>query len=84
MPPTVEWGSGSNGLKHKAERFAGGYVANGMLIAAVLALGFSARPTHPDYPNAFFNISSKLATPPDHHADCVRLRGTGFLHLVSF
>jgi hypothetical protein len=62
-------GSGSYGLKHKAERFAGGYIANGMLIAAALALGFSAWPTHPDYPNAFFNISSKLATPPDHHAD---------------
>jgi hypothetical protein len=30
-----------------------------MLIAAALALGFTAKPTHPRSPNAYFNISSK-------------------------
>jgi hypothetical protein len=29
-----------------------------MLIAAALALGFPARPTDPDSPNAYFNISA--------------------------
>ncbi len=61
--------SSSYGLKHGAEGFAGGYVANGMLIAAALALGFSARPTHADSPNAFFNISSKLLKVGDRQAD---------------
>lgn len=56
---TINLKSGSYGLKHGAERFAGRYVANGMLIAAALAIGFSARPTHPGSPNAFFNISLK-------------------------
>jgi hypothetical protein len=65
---TINMKSGSYGLKHGAERFAGGYVANGMLIAAALALGFSARPTHPDSPNAFFNISSRLIAASHHHA----------------
>jgi hypothetical protein len=44
------------------ETFARGYLANGMLIAAALALGFPARPTDPDSPNAYFNISLKLST----------------------
>jgi hypothetical protein len=66
---TINTRSGSYGLKHDAERFAGGYVANGMLIAAALALGFSAKPTDPGSPNAFFNIRSKLATPADRHAE---------------
>jgi hypothetical protein len=57
---TINVKSGSYGLKHDAERFAGQYIANGMLIAGALALGFSARPTHPGSPNAFFNISSRL------------------------
>ena len=60
---TINTKSGSYGLKHGAEKFARGYVANGMLIAAALALGFSARPTDLDSPNAFFNISMKLSTP---------------------
>ncbi|WP_298257274.1 hypothetical protein [Bradyrhizobium sp.] len=47
-------------------KFEGGYVANGMPIAAALALGFSARPTHPDSLNAYFNISSK--PPPSAEA----------------
>ncbi len=51
----------SYGLKHDAEREAGDYVANGMLIAAALALGFSAERTHAGSPNAYFNISSRQA-----------------------
>lgn len=61
--------SNSYGLKHDAERFAGDDVANGVLIAAALALGFSAQPTHPGSPNALFNIRSKLATSADQHAE---------------
>lgn len=57
---TINRKSSSYGLKHGAEKFAGGYVANGMLIAAALALGFSAQPTHPGSPNAWFNIRSKV------------------------
>jgi hypothetical protein len=49
----------SYGLKHDAERATGDYVANGMLIAAALAMGFSAERTHAGSPNAYFNISSK-------------------------
>lgn len=49
----------SYGLKHDAERAAGDYVANGMMIAAALAMGFSAERTHSGSPNAHFNISSK-------------------------
>jgi len=49
----------SYGLKHDAEREPGDYVANGMLIAAALALGFSAERTHAGSPNAYFNISSR-------------------------
>jgi hypothetical protein len=33
----------SYGLKHDAERMPGDYVANGMMIAAALAMGFSGR-----------------------------------------
>jgi hypothetical protein len=51
----------SYGQKHDAEREAGDYVANGMLIAAALALGFSAERTHAGSPNAYFNISSRQA-----------------------
>jgi hypothetical protein len=51
----------SYGLKHDAERAAGDYVANGMLIAVALAMGFSAERTHAGSPNAYFNISSKEA-----------------------
>ncbi len=61
--------SGSYGLKHEAETFARGYLANGMLIAAALALGFSAWPTDPDSPNAYFNISLKLSTAAGEHAE---------------
>jgi hypothetical protein len=49
----------SYGLKHDAERMSGDYVANGMMIAAALAMGFSAERTHAGSPNAYFNISSK-------------------------
>jgi hypothetical protein len=38
------------GLKHDAEREAGDYVSNGMLIAATLALDFSAERTHAGLP----------------------------------
>jgi hypothetical protein len=51
----------SYGLKHDAERAEGDDVANGMLIAAALAMGFSAERTHAGSPNAYFNISSKEA-----------------------
>lgn len=57
---TINTKRGSYGLKHDAERYAGDYVANGTLIAAALALGFAAKPTHWDSPNAYFNISSKI------------------------
>jgi hypothetical protein len=40
-----------------------------MLIAAALALGFPARPTDPDSPKAYFNISLKLSTAAREHAD---------------
>jgi hypothetical protein len=49
----------SYGLKHDAERMSGDYVANGMMIAAALAMGFSAERPHSGLPNAHFNISSK-------------------------
>jgi hypothetical protein len=49
----------SYGLKHDAERLAGDYVANGMMIAAALAMGFSAARTHSGSPNAHFNIGVK-------------------------
>ncbi|WP_298253220.1 hypothetical protein [Bradyrhizobium sp.] len=49
----------SYGLKHDAERMSGDYVANGMMIAAALAMGFFAERTHSGSPNAHFNISSK-------------------------
>ena len=48
---TINTKRGSYRLKHDAEKLAGEYVANGMLIAAALALGFTARPTHPGSPN---------------------------------
>lgn len=48
----------SYGLKHEAERMSGDYVANGTMIAAALAMGFSAERTHAGSPNAHFNISS--------------------------
>ncbi|UWU75944.1 hypothetical protein N2603_39415 [Bradyrhizobium huanghuaihaiense] len=51
----------SCGLKHDVEREAGEYVANGMLIAAALALGFSAERTHAGSPDASFNISFRQA-----------------------
>jgi len=57
---TINTKQGSYGLKHDAEKFTGDYVANGMLIAAALALGFTAKPTDAGSPNAFFNISSKV------------------------
>ncbi|MGY4177772.1 hypothetical protein ACVIHH_003063 [Bradyrhizobium sp. USDA 4518] len=56
---------GSYGLKHDAERMTGGYVANGMFIAAALAMGFSAMRTHSGSPNAHFNISSKESAAGD-------------------
>jgi hypothetical protein len=49
----------SYGLKHDAERVAGDYVANGIMIAAALAMGFSAERTQAGSPNAYFNISTK-------------------------
>ena len=52
----------SYGLKHDSERAEGDYVSNGMLIAAALAMGFSAERTHAGSPNAYFNISSRQAT----------------------
>jgi hypothetical protein len=55
----------SYGLKHDAERAAGDYVANGMMIAAALAMGFSAERTHAGSPNAYFNISSKKTSASD-------------------
>jgi hypothetical protein len=52
---------GSYGLKHDAERATSDYVTNGMLIAAALAMDFSAVPTHSGSPNAYFNIGSEAA-----------------------
>lgn len=56
---TINRKRGSYGMKHDAERSTGDYVANGMLIAAALGMGFLAVPTHFGSPNAYFNISSK-------------------------
>jgi hypothetical protein len=58
---TINSKMGSYGLKHDAERSMGDYVANGILIAAALAMGYSAVRTHVGSPNAHFNISSKAA-----------------------
>jgi hypothetical protein len=66
---TLNRKSTSYGLKHKAEDLAGAYVSNGMLIAAALALGFSAQPTDPGSPNAWFNISSKAYVAADDLAE---------------
>lgn len=46
-------------LKHDTERMSGHYVANGIMIAAAPAMGFSAGRTLSGSPNAHFNISSK-------------------------
>ncbi|MFG1316168.1 hypothetical protein [Xanthobacter autotrophicus] len=64
---TINRKSSSYGLKHQAERFGDsrhsrGYVANGMLIAAALTLGFKVQQIDPDSPNAWFNISSKMTS----------------------
>jgi hypothetical protein len=66
---TLNRKSSSYGLKHQAERFAGGYVANGTFIAAALVLGFTAQRTHPGSPNAWFNISSKMEAAPEDQVD---------------
>jgi len=50
---------GRYAIKHVAERQMGGYISNGELIAAAVALGFRAEPTEWGSPNAFFNISKK-------------------------
>lgn len=44
--------------KHAAERVMGGYVSNGMLIAAAYALGFLVA-TEKDSPNAWINLSEE-------------------------
>lgn len=59
---TINTKRGSYGLKHDAERFTGDYVANGTLIAAALALGFTAKPAYGESPNAYLNISTKART----------------------
>lgn len=60
---TINRKSSSYGLKHEAEKLAGGYVAIGTFIDAALALGFSAQPTDPESPNAWFNISFRARVP---------------------
>jgi hypothetical protein len=66
---TMNRKSTSYGLKHKAEKLAGEDVSNGMLIAAALAMGFSAQPTDFGSPNAWFNISSKIHVTADDLAE---------------
>lgn len=48
----------SYGLKHVAERAMGGYIANGMFIAAAVARGFVVRRAHGG-PNAYLGISQE-------------------------
>ena len=43
---------GSYGMKHRAERWAGRYIANGSMIAAALMAGAEIRRQSPDSPNA--------------------------------
>jgi hypothetical protein len=53
-------GETSYGLKHEAERWAGHYISNGMLIAAAIHLGFIVLGGKaPDSPIAHLNISAR-------------------------
>lgn len=49
----------SYGLKHVAERAAGGYISNGSLIAAALMEGWKVQRIDLDNPNARLNISER-------------------------
>ena len=50
---------GSYTLKHLAEKLAGSYISNGILIAAAAHCGFKVYPTQYQSPNAYFNLSSR-------------------------
>jgi len=54
----VNRSASSYALKHEAERWAGRYVSNGMLIAAAVHLGYSVRQCRPGSPNVYLNISA--------------------------
>ncbi len=63
---TISKSSTSYGLKHEAEQFhrenngdGDNYVANGMLIAAAVHLGFKIQP---EGPNAYLNIAATRPT----------------------
>lgn len=55
---------GSYGLKHSAEAWAGGYVSNGALIAAAIALGFRHRRDPGHNPNCVFNLKIRRRPRP--------------------
>jgi hypothetical protein len=52
----------SYGLKHLAERQIGGYITNGIFIAAAVAAGFTVERLG-DTPDAVLNISRRLREP---------------------
>ena len=58
MRQTINDAHTSYGLKHKAEKWAGIYISNDSLIAAMIELGFKARRVHSTSPNYFFNIKT--------------------------
>jgi hypothetical protein len=58
MRQTINDAHTSYGLKHKAEKWAGMYISNDSLIAAMVELGFKAKRVHPTSPNYFFNIKT--------------------------
>lgn len=56
---TLGRSKGSYSLKHDAEEATGGYISNGMLIAAAIHMGLKVRRI-PDTPNAEISIPIKI------------------------
>jgi hypothetical protein len=57
--PHINRRSGSSySLKHEAERCAGRYISNGMLIAAAVALGFRVARKRGGGPNVHLNVAN--------------------------
>ena len=54
---TINSKRSSSRINQDAQKFTKERIENGMLIAAALALGFTAQPTYPGSVRAFFNIS---------------------------
>ena len=57
--PEINMDISSYGYKHRVEEMGYHYVYNGSFIAAAIHMGFKLD-THPDTPNAAFNISDPL------------------------